>query len=405
MSRVFVGFGFGAIQGGLFLPEACRSGAFSRLVVSEIDASAVAALRAADGTYSCNVAHADRLETVRVEGVEVLNPLVPEDRVALLAAIAQAAELATALPSYTLYDAGGEASVARLLAEGFAAKSRASFGSGPIPAVVYAAENDARAATRLRQACLAHLPDGFGDTVQFSETVIAKMCSVVTDPERIAAENLVPVTPDSSRAFLVEAFDQILVEPITSPGFESGFPAFVPKTDLAPFALTKFLGHNANHALLGYLAREQGLRFMHEAGLRPDLMAYARTAFLEESGPGLRHHFASIADPLFTEVGFQAYAEDAMTRMVNPYLRDPVDRVTRDPARKLGWEDRLLGSMCLARQAGVTPRRLAQGARLALRFLLQETNRPESQAADTLREIWKDLPEEQTAPLAELILA
>lgn len=399
MSRVFVGFGFGAIQGGLFLPEAFRSGAFSRLVVSEIDASAAAALRAGGGTYCCNVAHADRLETVCVEGVEIFNPLIPEDRAALIAAIAEASELSTALPSYNLYDAGGEASVARLLAEGLADKASTS------PAVVYAAENDARAAARLRQAFLAYAPEGFGEHVQFSETVIAKMCSVVTDSERITAENLAPVTPDSSRAFLVEAYDQILVEPVNLPGFDRGLASFVEKPDLAPFALTKFLGHNANHALLGYLAREQGLRFMHEADFRPDLMDLARQAFLEESGPGLRHHFAAVDDPLFTEAGFQAYAEDALTRMVNPYLRDPVDRVTRDPARKLGWEDRLLGSMRLARQAGVIPRRLAQGARFALRFLLQETNRPESQAAATLHELWKSLDEEQTVSLAELILA
>ena len=40
--------------------------------------------------------------------------------------------------------------------------------------------------------------------------------------------------------------------------------------------------------------------------------------------------------------------------MVNPFLRDPVDRVTRDPARKLGWEDRLVGSMLLATEAGIS---------------------------------------------------
>ena len=121
MGRTFVGFGFGAIQGGLFLPEAFRSKFFSRLVVSEIDADVVAALRAADGSYSCNVATATGVETVRVEGVEIFNPLVNEDRTALLRAIAEATELVTALPSFTLYDVG-EASVAELLAEGLAKK-------------------------------------------------------------------------------------------------------------------------------------------------------------------------------------------------------------------------------------------------------------------------------------------
>ena len=34
--RTFVGFGFGAIQAGLFLYEALRSGNFGRLVVGEV---------------------------------------------------------------------------------------------------------------------------------------------------------------------------------------------------------------------------------------------------------------------------------------------------------------------------------------------------------------------------------
>ena len=84
MDRTFVGFGFGAIQGGLFLPEAYGSGNFSRLVVAEIDAEIVAALRSASGSYSCNVAGAAAIETVQVEGVEIFNPLVEEDRVVLV---------------------------------------------------------------------------------------------------------------------------------------------------------------------------------------------------------------------------------------------------------------------------------------------------------------------------------
>ena len=35
-TRTYVGFGFGAIQAGLFLYEAYRSGNFARLVVAEV---------------------------------------------------------------------------------------------------------------------------------------------------------------------------------------------------------------------------------------------------------------------------------------------------------------------------------------------------------------------------------
>ena len=42
LTKTFVGFGFGAIQGGLFLYEAFRSGQFRRLVVAEVVPEVVA---------------------------------------------------------------------------------------------------------------------------------------------------------------------------------------------------------------------------------------------------------------------------------------------------------------------------------------------------------------------------
>ena len=398
MDRIFVGFGFGAIQGGLFLPEAFGSGNFSRLVVSEIDAEVVTALRGAGGSYSCNVASANAIETVQVEGVEIFNPLVEEDRTALTQAISEATELATALPSFTLYDAG-KAPVAKLLAQGLAEKL---FDASLPDCVVYAAENDTRAACRLQEACQGRNPAGFSGRVQFLETVIGKMSSVVTDLNRITDENLAPIVPGLDRALLVEAFNRILVDQVALPNFECGLTAFIEKPDLAPFAAAKILGHNANHALLGYLAHKQGLRYMHEAGEHEDMMNFVREAFLNESGVGLRHKFAGVDDDLFTKNGFEAYADDLLARMVNPFLRDPVERVTRDSGRKLGWDDRLIGSMLLASEAGVVPSRLARGASIALDFLCQEKGRDDPSAL--LDELWEGVQGDRGQELQQLIL-
>ena len=48
--HIFTGFGFGPIQGGLFVKEAFQSGNFARIVVSEIDAELVDAVRANKGS-------------------------------------------------------------------------------------------------------------------------------------------------------------------------------------------------------------------------------------------------------------------------------------------------------------------------------------------------------------------
>jgi mannitol-1-phosphate 5-dehydrogenase len=57
--------------------------------------------------------------------------------------------------------------------------------------------------------------------------------------------------------------------------------------------------------------------------------------------------------------------------MLNPHLRDMVDRVVRDPRRKLGWDDRLIGTMRLVLREGINPVRYALGAKAALEMLAE----------------------------------
>ncbi len=394
----FVGFGFGAIQGGLFLPEAFSSHFFSRLVVAEIDPKTVEQVRKHKGTYFCNIAESDRVRVIKIEGIEIYNPMVLEDRVKLIEAIAEAQEMCTALPSFTLYDAG-EDSVAKIMCEGLKIKME----SPELPsAVIYAAENDSRAASRLRIACQKYLPNLSEEKVVFSETVIAKMCSVVTDVNRIDEENLLPIVDGFSKAFLVEAFNEILIEQKTPANFTRGLKQFYTKLELDPFAISKFLGHNAIHALLGFLAKDQGLSYMHEAELNSNLMGTVKTAFIEEAGVGLCKKFSHVDDQLFTETGFRDYAEDALNRMVNPFLKDQVGRVTRDPFRKLGWEDRLIGSIKLASQAGIEPKILARGAAIALRFAGIENQWKSLEYG--LDQIWKEVSPSERKGLRSLIL-
>jgi mannitol-1-phosphate/altronate dehydrogenase len=55
--------------------------------------------------------------------------------------------------------------------------------------------------------------------------------------------------------------------------------------------------------------------------------------------------------------------------MFNPYLGDTVERVGRDPGRKLEWDDRLLGTVRIARQQGLNPVRYAMGTAAAVTAL------------------------------------
>ena len=365
-TRTFVGFGFGAIQAGLFLYEAYHSGAFGRLVVAEVMPDVVEDVRAGGGVYTVNVAHADRVEAAQIGPVSIENPAVAEDRERLIAAVSVAEEIATAVPSVDFYADPSPGSLHGILAEGLRRKAAAG---GP-RCVIYAAENHNRAASILAERAMEAVPvserDVVSDTVCFVDTVIAKMCGVHED-----APGLAPVVPNGKRAFLVESFNRILISRIdfaSGPTYARGISVFQEKNDLRPFEEAKLFGHNAVHALAGYLGAACGVEYVAELRDRPGMMALLHDALVCESGPALIAKYAGL-DEFFTPAGYVEFADDLLARMVNPHLRDTVIRVGRDPARKLGWNDRLIGAMRLCLAIGVRPRRYAFGAAAALHEL------------------------------------
>lgn len=359
MNRTFVGFGFGPIQAGLFLYEAARSGAFDRLVVVEIQPDVVAMVRK-QGGYWLNIARSDRVESTFVDGIEIYDPAQSADVEHIVAALAEATGIATALPSIDVYTKGAP-SVAQLLMDGFQVK--ASHGGPPV--LIYTAENHNHAAEALNRCC-KNSPVGI--CVQFLNTVIGKMSALVRDRDQIAAQHLRRLDPNSEQAFLVEAFDRTLISEVHVHGAIRGFARFEEKPDLLPFEEAKLYGHNAVHALLGVMAWERGYRRMWEVAQDEALVRFAREAFLLESGAALIRKYAGV-DPLFTTRGFERYADDLLKRMLNPHLNDPVERVIRDLERKLADEDRFLGTIRMIRQAGLSAARFERATVTALKCL------------------------------------
>jgi len=263
------------------------------------------------------------------------------------------------------YDSGGASSVASLIAEGLK-NTRA-------PAtILYTAENNNRAAEILEQTVanqIGALPQG---RVQFLNTVIGKMSRVVSDPAEIAERKLATIAPDIERAFLVEEFNRILVTRARLSGFGPGIEVFIEKDDLLLFEEAKLYGHNAVHALLGFIGAVKGYAKMTELKGDRTIMQIGRKAFLEECGTALIKKYAHLEDELFAEAGFRNYAEDLLERMTNPYLADTVARVCRDVVRKLGINERIFGTMQLALEHGVEPKNMALGAMAGIVVLLQK---------------------------------
>lgn len=349
--KTFLGIGCGPIQTGIFLSFAHESGQFDRLVVSEVDAELVAAVRPTR-TLTLNVASTTDVRAETIPHVELLDPTCPDDQATLDAAVAQADELATALPSVTVF-----AHIAPLLAKGFDRDPDR-------PRLVYAAENHNRAAELLAESVSKHARHKHVNT-RYLNTVVGKMSRVVADDE-FDEIGVAPLTPGMRRAHLVETFNTILIS--RTHGIDRGLHQLIEKDDLLPFEEAKLYGHNAVHAAIGFLAAERGLPFMFETADVEDIIPFAEQLFLQECGAALCKKWQG-TDEMFSEDGFRQYALDLLTRIPNRGLRDTVERICRDPARKLGWDDRIVGTMRLIRSQGFEPTRMSRIAALAAKTL------------------------------------
>jgi len=367
-ARRLVGLGFGAIQAGLFVYEAHATGDYAPPLVVDVRADLVARLRADEGSFRINIARADRVDAVAIGPITVADSTVPDEAELVVDAIASADELASALPSVAFYRTDNGSSPHRLLAEGLRRRTRTT------PLIVFCAENHRSAAELLEAAVLDAVPADERDVVtgraRYVDIVIGKMSGVITDAEELRQRDLAPITSAADPALLVEEFDRILVSRVGK-GSHPGMPVLREVDDLAPFEDAKLLGHNATHALAGFLGSVMGLTLVADLREVDGAMAFLRAAFLEESGATLRRRWAG-SDPLFSEAGFTAFADDLLERMVNPYLADTIERATRDPRRKLGWDDRLIGLIRLGLAEGVPTPRYAMGVAAGLEVLRRD---------------------------------
>jgi mannitol-1-phosphate 5-dehydrogenase len=267
---------------------------------------------------------------------------------------------------------------------------------------VFCAENHRSAAELLRRAVLAAVPPderrSVGRRARFVDTVIGKMSGVITDEAELRQHGLATMSTALPAAFLVEEFDRILVSRVGQ-GLHPGMPVLREVDDLAPFEDAKLLGHNATHALAGFLGSLLDLTLVSELRDVEGAMGFLRAAFIDESGATLRRRWAG-TDELFTEAGYAAFADDLLERMVNPWLADTIERASRDPRRKLGWDDRLVGLVRLGLAEGVPTPRYAMGIAAGLTVLARSGEARGD--AETLRACW---PADVPSPAVEAVMA
>ncbi len=392
--KTFLGFGLGAVQSGLMLFEAYRSKNFKRFIILEVNASLVREIRSNHCTITINTATKNGIIKSTISGFEIYNPADQKDHASIASAIHEADEMATAIPSTDFYDLGDN-SLARLLATNVNPSK---------PQIIYAAENNNYAAEILLEKMKAYTDGSNLRQFQTINTVIGKMGGVIQDDVTVNELGLDRMTPAGKTAVLVEEFNHIIISKIRLQEYRRGIEVFQEKDDLLPFEEAKLFGHNAVHSVLGFLAALRGYTFMSEIRNDPKLYDYGVRAFIDECGAFLLRKYKNFDDPLFTRKGFEYYAMDLLERMTNPYLRDEVQRICRDPLRKMDYDDRFFGTIRGALKQGVRPAILPKAVLAALCYII--TNKVdagfsypdsvemlnEENVALMLRALWKNKP-------------
>ena len=93
----------------------------------------------------------------------------------------------------------------------------------------------------------------------------------------------------------------------------------------------------------------------------PEIAAEVHAA-MEQSGAALVRRYG------FDPAEHAAYIDKIGARFRNPHIRDEVLRVGREPLRKLGAADRILGPAKMAAEYGLPVDALLRGAAAALRY-------------------------------------
>lgn len=142
--------------------------------------------------------------------------------------------------------------------------------------------------------------------------------------------------------------------------------------DLAMFLKRKIYMINCGHELSGYFGQVKGYTIVQDALRDPEIQKEVRAA-VTESAAALEKLYG------FSHESLMEYMEVMMIqRFLTPGVSDPIDRVSREPIRKISANDRIMGPAYQCEEYGLPNRHLLKGVACALKF----TNPDDKQATE-----------------------
>lgn len=244
--------------------------------------------------------------------------------------------------------------VLKIIAGTIAKSLIARFAAGNnMPLNIIACENMVRGTTFLKEQVFTHLtPEQQAE----AEKLVGFVDSAV---DRIVP----PVQADESDPLLVtvEEFSEWIVDETQFKGQIPAIGGMEKTNNLMAFVERKLFTLNTGHATTSYFGKLKGYRFVKESiedeGIKADVKAT-----MQESGAVLIKRYG------FDPKAHAAYIEKILKRFANPFLVDDVDRVGREPLRKLSYNDRLIKPLRGTLEYGLPNQHLINAIAAALAY-------------------------------------
>lgn len=220
---------------------------------------------------------------------------------------------------------------------------------------IIACENAVNASSQLRDEVKKYLSEG--ELVYLDENIGFPNCSVDRIVPPVKSENILDV--------VVEKFHEWNVEKAAFKGEIPNIEGMNLVDNLVAYIERKLFTLNTGHAITAYFGYLKGYKTIDESINDEKIYEFVRKAMIE-SGEAL------IAKYGFDRESHIKYIDKIISRFKNPYLKDDVARVGREPLRKLNKDDRLIKPLITARSYNIESESLLLGVGAAMHYKNEE---------------------------------
>ena len=221
------------------------------------------------------------------------------------------------------------------------------------PLNIIACENMVRGTSQFKQHVYDALPEEekawVDEHVGFADSAVDR----IVPPAAAGSTDPLEVTVETFSEWIVDK-TQFVGEPPQIAGMEL-------TDNLMAFVERKLFTLNTGHAITAYLGKQAGHATIRDAILDPAIRAVVKGA-MEESGAVLIKRYGFDAEK------HAAYINKILSRFENPYLQDDVERVGRQPLRKLSAGDRLIKPLLGTLEYNLPHANLITGIAAALHY-------------------------------------